>query len=184
MRSRIFIGSSSEGLDIAKAIQVNLDRIAEVTVWSDNVFQLSASNYDSLERVLDNSDWGIFILTPDDVVRSRSKQKASPRDNVIFELGLFAGRLGLSKTFIVHSREMDLKIPSDLLGIITATYERHKSENLIASVGAVCTQINMKIEEGLNQGIFASWNDLCDWIKNLASKLRRSPSVTLSRFMV
>src|SRR5438270_12555465 len=41
--------------------------------------------------------------------------QASPRDNVVFEAGLFGGALGMSRTFIVHAG--GAKLPSDLLGL-------------------------------------------------------------------
>jgi predicted nucleotide-binding protein len=40
--------------------------------------------------------------------------QASPRDNVVFEAGLFGGALGIRRTVILHAHGS--KLPSDLLG--------------------------------------------------------------------
>lgn len=176
MKPSIFIGSSTEGLSIAQAIQLQLDRIAEVTVWTDNVFGLSASTYDALERQLRCAHYGIFVLSADDIIRSRGKQRIAPRDNVVFELGLFAGKLGLRRTFIVHPRQIDIRIPTDLLGITMCTYELHSSGNITASLGVACTQMRSAIEADTRNGVRISWEQVCDWVKELASLLKRGPS--------
>jgi CRP/FNR family cyclic AMP-dependent transcriptional regulator len=52
-----------------------------------------------------------------DTSESRGQSYASPRDNVLFELGLFMGRLGPKRVFIVHEADVNLKLPADLAGI-------------------------------------------------------------------
>jgi predicted nucleotide-binding protein len=49
-----------------------------------------------------------------------SSGQASPRDNVVFEAGLFGGVLGMSRTFIIHAH--DAKLPTDLLGLTCVRY--------------------------------------------------------------
>jgi predicted nucleotide-binding protein with TIR-like domain len=45
----------------------------------------------------------------------RNDETLGPRDNIVFELGLFMGRLGRERTFIVRPASGPLKIPSDLV---------------------------------------------------------------------
>ena len=144
-RPRVFIASSSEGLEIAKAIQLELDRDCEVEVWSQGLFSLSVSVLDSLISSLDTHDFAIIVVTPDDLVETRNRKHEAPRDNVIFELGLFMGAIGRSRTYIIHDRTKPLKLPSDLDGITKASFEPHSSGNLQAALGAPCTEVKNNI---------------------------------------
>lgn len=145
VRPSLFVGSSSEGLKVAKAVQLLLDHACEVTIWSQGVFGLSQGTLESLVNALDDYDFAVLVLTPDDLVTSRNSASAAPRDNVLFELGLFMGALGRTRTFIVYDRSADLKLPSDLAGVSAATYEPHSSGNLQSALGAATTRIEEQV---------------------------------------
>jgi hypothetical protein len=139
----VFIGSSSEGLDVAREVELQLQRDAVTTIWKDGVFGLGSGTLESLMNAIDQFDFAIMVLSPDDVIESRDQHMASPRDNVIFELGLFMGRLGRSRTFIVHEQDANLKLPTDLAGITASPYR--KRENLSAALSPTCTPIIKRI---------------------------------------
>jgi len=145
-KSSVFIGSSAEGLKIAKHLQVLLDHSCEVTIWSQGVFGLNKGSLEALVNALDGFDFAILVLTADDLVTSRDVSTAAPRDNVLFELGLFMGGLGKNRTFIVYDRSKSLKLPSDLAGVTAATFELHSNGNLQSSLGASATLIENEIE--------------------------------------
>jgi len=157
-RPVVFVGASSEGSSISKNVQVLLDQTCEVILWSQGVFGLGQGYLESLVAAIDDVDFAILVLTPDDMVESRDKTQPAPRDNVLFELGLFIGGLGIKRTFIIHERTGDLKIPSDLAGITMATFQAHASGNLLSSLGAPCTLVENAIvklgirEERLSKG--------------------------------
>jgi predicted nucleotide-binding protein len=92
-RPLVFVGSSSEGLELSECIQEALDPVADVRLWKQGVFDLSSSFLESLIKALDDADFGILVLSADDITVSRGSESAAPRDNVLFELGLFMGRL-------------------------------------------------------------------------------------------
>jgi Predicted nucleotide-binding protein containing TIR-like domain len=146
-RPSVFVGSSSEGLPVAEAIQVNLDRACEVAIWSQGVFGLSDGTLETLVEKAHDFDFAILVLTPDDMTHSRNKTQQTPRDNVLLELGLFIGILGQKRTFVTYDRTTDLKLPSDLAGVTHAGFQAHSNGNLTASVGAACTQIKLAITE-------------------------------------
>lgn len=140
-RPVLFIGSSREGLDIARAIQVNLDHEAEIILWSQGVFGLSEGSLESLVASFKKFDFAVLILTPDDLALSREIEAPSPRDNVVFELGLFMGALGRERCFMVYDRTKAMKLPSDLAGVSAATFQPHEAGTLQSALGAPSTQI-------------------------------------------
>lgn len=146
LRPTVFIGSSREGIDIAKAVQLNLDELCEATIWSQGVFGLGEGSLESLVNNLDDYDFAVLVLTPDDLIHSRGKTKKSPRDNVLLEIGLFIGHLGRNRTFMIYDRSASIKLPSDLAGVTLASYHPHRNNNFEASVGAACTKIEKAIK--------------------------------------
>lgn len=146
-KSKLFIGSSVEGLNVAYAIQSNLVHNAETTVWDQGVFNLSESSLESLIKILDESDFGVFVFTPDDYLKIRGKNHLSVRDNVIFELGLFVGKLGRNRAFIVIPDNKEFHLPTDLIGLTPGKYEASRVDNnLLAGTGIVSHKIREQIQ--------------------------------------
>jgi len=144
----IFVGSSSEGLEFARAIRALLGDVADVTLWNEGFFRPGNTFIDTLVNALPRFDFAALVLTADDFVRSRDVQAMGPRDNVLFELGLFMGRLGRTRTFLVHESTADLKIPSDLSGVTAAVYEWPRDDqNYRAAVGAACDSIREVVRD-------------------------------------
>lgn len=148
MRPRVFIGSSVESLPLARAIQTELAYDFEMTIWSQGIFKLSSTALQDLEAALAGFDFGIFVFQPDDIVKIRNRRKKAVRDNVIFELGLFIGRLGKDRIFfLVPESSDDLHLPSDLLGILPGKYFERSDGNLRAAVGPFCDEVRERARE-------------------------------------
>ena len=142
MKRKVFVGSSSEGLEIAHALQSNLEPEFEVRVWSQDVFLPGEHTLESILKQADVSDFGIFVFSPDDLIEVRGSRQKTARDNVIFELGLCVGRLGPKRSFMVMPTDSDLRIPSDLLGVNTASFDAHRSDgDMVAALGPASTKI-------------------------------------------
>ena len=123
-RPIVFIGSSREALSVAAPIRSGLlSPDLEVRLWTDGVFGPSRFPMEDLERQLGEADFAVLVTAADDRVSSRGKNRYAPRDNVIFELGLFMGAITRARTFVVMPRGTDLKIPSDILGLTPVMYE-------------------------------------------------------------
>lgn len=138
----IFIGSSKEGLPIAKKIEASLNGMAECTLWTD-AFEIGKSNFDNLISQIAFYDYAILVATGDDVITSRKKSSKGARDNVLFEFGLFAGGLGRSRVFYVL--ESGTKIPSDLLGLTLPFVEPIGQPNHDKSVVTIIGEIQKQI---------------------------------------
>jgi hypothetical protein len=136
MKPKVFIGSSSEDLLHAQALQRQLEDGAEVVIWNQGFFKPNYSFLENLLKGLDEIDFGVFVFAPNDVVNFRGKEYAAARDNVLFELGLAMGRLGRERVFfMLPARQEDLRLPSDLLGIATVTFD---AEQQSSEVGVRC----------------------------------------------
>jgi CRP/FNR family cyclic AMP-dependent transcriptional regulator len=142
----LFLGCSTESLEIAREIQLGLkhDNV-EAMVWTDGVFGPSGVAVDTLLNTVNESDFAVFVFSPDDKVVSRDDEYNAPRDNTVFELGLFMGKLERSRTFIVKEQSADVKVPTDLLGITPLTYVYRGGGNLAAAIAPVCTELRKVI---------------------------------------
>ena len=139
----VFIGSSKEGLKYAEVIRKILDtELARYglscTLWRDEgVFILGKTTIENLitkaAEISNSNGYAVMLVTPDDKIEIRGEIKYVPRDNVIFELGLFMGRLGRGHTFCVAPSNVNIKMMSDWAGVTNATYRFYKrpSSNLL-----------------------------------------------------
>jgi CRP/FNR family cyclic AMP-dependent transcriptional regulator len=119
----LFIGSSKEHLNVAEALAAGVPKdIASVTLWSDGVFGASKFPIEDLETQIGIADFAVLVVGADDRVVSRGSESDAPRDNVVFELGLFMGALSRSRTFLFAPRGHKIKIPTDLLGLTTLQF--------------------------------------------------------------
>lgn len=142
-RPVIFIGSSSEALSIAYTVKSELEKTdCLVRIWTDNVFIASSFAIVDLEDQIRTADFAILVMTPDDTVTSRERSAGAPRDNVIFELGLFMGAITHSRTFLLIPNGVEVKIPSDLLGLKPLIYDLEASAGSHTSLNAVIDEIS------------------------------------------
>jgi predicted nucleotide-binding protein len=145
---KVFIISSAEALEVARTIQNAFAHDPFTTVvWTDGVFKATSYTLQSLEDEVDSSDFAIAIAHADDLTESRGKEWPSPRDNVIFELGLFMGRLGKERAILMEPRDKDVKLPSDLAGITTIPYCYSKGRDAAAVMAPACNALRDHIQQ-------------------------------------
>jgi len=120
-KPRLFIGASSESRHVAEALLGRLGTVASVTFWED-AFVLGQSTLAALINAARSHEFAVFVFAPDDKVTSRGLSTTAPRDNVVFELGLFCSQLGPERVFVVKAEGESVKVPSDFAGITYATY--------------------------------------------------------------
>jgi hypothetical protein len=154
----VFIGSSSEGVSIARYLQSELHKHAacETTIWDQGVFGLSQFTMESLADAARRSDFAVLIATADDRADVRGQSRSVARDNVIFEMGLFIGALGRERTYIVVDRDGDLQLPSDLAGLTYLPYRRNDANPRIA-VAEAALQITEAVRRlGPREGLLST----------------------------
>lgn len=145
-KPRLFIASSVESLAVAEAVNVNLDHEFEVTLWKNGTFKLSSSTIDDLVEKSSLVDFALFIFAPDDIATIRSRNEHVVRDNVIFEMGLFVGAIGKSRSFILKPRDIEMHLPTDLLGVTPADYDACRTDNdLVSATNRACSLIKAEV---------------------------------------
>jgi hypothetical protein len=122
-KPKMFLGSSGEGSYAARILSDLLSEHVTVIHWARGA-EPSETIIEYLERMAHEVQLAALLVTPEDQLASRAKSYDVPRDNVIFELGFFMGALGRANTFIVLEEHDDLKLPSDLDGVIRLTYPK------------------------------------------------------------
>lgn len=142
---RVFVASSREALSVAEAVNIKLDGEARVKLW-DNAFDLSSVTIVALLARAKDTDFAVFVFAKDDTAIIRGTQYSVVRDNVLFELGLFIGALGLERCFVLvpKSRENDFRLPTDLSGVTVSIYD-DALDDMVDAVSASCAKIKIAI---------------------------------------
>ena len=145
---RVFIISSAEALEVARKIRGALahDDFV-VTLWTDDVFKVARYAIESLEAELDDSDFAVAVAHSDDMTLFRGKDWPTPRDNVVFELGMFMGRLGRKRAILMEPSEEKVKLPSDLAGVTTIPYEYKPGKDAAALMAPACDALRDHIKD-------------------------------------
>lgn len=145
-KPRLFIASSVESLPIAEAVNVNLDHDFEVTIWKNGTFKLSSTTIEDLVEKSSTVDFALFIFAPDDITTIKNRNEHVVRDNVIFEMGLFVGAIGKSRSFVLKPRDVDMHLPTDLLGVTPADFDANRSDgDLVSATNRACSLIKSEV---------------------------------------
>jgi hypothetical protein len=173
VKPRVFLGSSGKQQRLLQALTRGLDDIANVEPWTTS-FNPGTTTLGRLIELSKAVDFAVFVFAKDDwttagdpEVAESAPGQASPRDNVVFEAGLFGSALGMDRTFILHAR--GAKLPSDLLGLTSVHYDD-------AASAAEVRVINQKLRRAIDdQGRLAriegDW-----WQYSITERSRREPS--------
>ena len=155
---KLFIGSSQKNVRVAQVLAERLEDCAEVRVWDEGVFGLGHGFLETLVKMLEDYDFAAFILASDDITTSKEETKPAPRDNVLFESGLFMGVLGRDRVFLVYDQSAGLKIPSDLSGVTLASYDGSRMDtDEVAAVRPAALRISDRIKASRFPYLVGDW---------------------------
>jgi hypothetical protein len=172
-KPRIFLGSSGKQEKLLQALTRGLEDVALVEPWTTS-FNPGTTTLERLLELAHEVDFAAFAFARDDWTTNSGSAspptesgQASPRDNVVFEAGLFGGTLGMRRTFILHAKGS--KLPSDLLGLTCVRYDDATSA---AEMRAINQKLRKAIEsEGRVARIEGLW-----WQFSLTERSVREPS--------
>lgn len=168
-KPRIFLGSSGKQEKLLQALTRGLGDVALVEPWT-TVFNPGVSTLERLLELTREVDFAVFVFAQDDWTASGSgavSGQASPRDNVVFEAGLFGGVLGMRRTFILHAHGS--KLPTDLLGL---TCVRYDSEMTPAGM----REVNRKLRNAIESEGRAARIEGCWWQYSLTERTEKDPA--------
>ena len=172
-KPRIFLGSSGKQAKLLQALTRGLEDVAHVEPWTTS-FNPGTTTLERLLELVHEVDFAAFVFARDDWTNNTPAAsdpsgpgQASPRDNVVFEAGLFGGVLGMRRTFILHASGS--KLPSDLLGLTCVRYGE-------ATTATETRVINEKLRKAIeNEGRLARIEGLW-WQFSLTERSSREPS--------
>jgi len=171
-KPRIFLGSSGKQQKLLQALTRGLEEVAHVEPWTTS-FNPGTTTLQRLVELAHEVDFAAFVFAQDDWTTNSPQAssppesgQASPRDNVVFEAGLFGGALGMRRTFILHASGS--KLPSDLLGLTSVRYE--------GATPAEMRVVNQKLRKAIeNEGSLARIEGLW-WQFSLTERVSHEPS--------
>ena len=172
-KPRIFLGSSGRQEKLVQALTRGLDDVARVEPWTSS-FNPGTTTLGRLLELVHEVDFAAFVFARDDwttdsppALDASGSGQASPRDNVVFEAGLFGSALGMRRTFILHAN--GAKLPSDLLGLTCVRYDG-------AATAAEMRVVNQKLRKAIeDEGRVARIEGLW-WQFSLTERSAREPS--------
>jgi len=170
-KPRIFLGSSGKQEKLLQALTRGLEDVAQVEPWTTS-FNPGTTTLERLLELAHQVDFAAFVFAHDDWTTQDPKAsssedgQASPRDNVVFEAGLFGGTLGMRRTFILHAQ--GAKLPSDLFGLTCIRYE--------GTTPAEIRVLNQKLRKAIESVCSVARLEGCWWQFSLTERTAKEPS--------
>jgi len=140
---RLLIASTSEALTYARALKRMLGTSVDATVWDEGLFAPGEFSLESLEKHSGEYDGALVIATADDRVSSRGRESGAPRDNIVFEFGLFVAVFGRRRALLLVASDDDLKVPTDIAGLTYLPFrvKRRPGESLKPAVATLKSRL-------------------------------------------
>ena len=172
-KPRIFLGSSGKQAKLVQALTRGLEDVAHVEPWTTS-FNPGTTTLERLLELTREVDFAAFVFARDDWTNASplasdpaGSGQASPRDNVVFEAGLFGGVLGMRRTFILHASGS--KLPSDLLGLTCVRYDE-------ATTATEMDVINQKLRKAIESEGRVTRIEGLWWQFSVTERSAREPS--------
>lgn len=157
----LFIGSSSKGLPLARAIKEEIREGITVVIWEKP--NGTGSILPKILKEMEKANFGLFILTDDLTITKTITGKApetylSPTTNVLSEIGAFVGsknksdnyNAGIDRLILLfpnNHRDLKLFLPSDFDSIENIKYDYNLLSNTNGEYRkSLCRDIENKID--------------------------------------
>ena len=146
MKPSLFIGSSTSE-SAAEIVARQFKGLCDVRPWYKDVFLPMEMVLDCLLEAADSCHFGIFLFAAGDLATIRGTTAAAVSANVVFECGMFFGRWGRHRSFVLAPRDIKVHMPSDFAGVNPAYYEGGDS-----GIPEACRRIKKQIQKQMHLG--------------------------------
>lgn len=173
----VFVASSNRAFCHVERLNALLGDRYAIRPWRDS-YELMEGSLEALIGISKGVDFAIFVLTPDDRATVRGKHVSIPRDNVVFELGLFMGELGRDRVAVALDTSASVSLPTDLEGVTVARFDAAAD----GGIEAAAERLSRAIEKaGIRWPVTCWWCDTCFdngedhdvdyylWVENVSS---------------
>jgi hypothetical protein len=99
-------------------------------------------------------DFAVMVFGPDDRIETDKGIFEAPRDNVVFELGLFMSQLGTDRTFVVIlTGTTQVKVLTDIQGLIWKGY--NPAQGVAKVIKEICDDIKERTNDRRRRDVAA-----------------------------
>ncbi len=125
MASKVFIGATKENAGALDMLVLLLGRMGIKTLrWTTAVEKGGVVSTELLATDKKKIDFAVLIMTPDDNLELRKEHYIAPRDNLVFEAGLYTSALGHDRVILLVPETVDpVRLPTDFAGFKYVKYK-------------------------------------------------------------
>jgi hypothetical protein len=132
-QKHVFLGYASQAESTADEIIRYLTEEVGLTILDWHDFPPSQTVIEAITNAERLTTCGVFLFMADDHLDGSGLSVATPRDNVVFEAGFFAGAKGREYTVIIT--EKGTKVPTDFAGVLCfELHDRHDISRIKAKL--------------------------------------------------
>ncbi|MCP5114836.1 MAG: hypothetical protein GY953_28740 [bacterium] len=143
----VLIGTFSEGVEVARAIQLQLRGTARLRIWTQDMPVLKQAELESLTEILVMADFAILVHSGPEIIIDRNPGHEAARDKTLFEPDLFIRHLGSSRVFIVYDDSFPPRMTGGSIGVTIAFFDESSGEGLVSAVGPACSVVRRRMRE-------------------------------------
>jgi len=169
---RVFIGSSNESSEALAWVEKSIEIAGHQPLRWDKkeLFPPGEYTFSRLMEISKTVDAAIFIFSEDDHVWYRKESSSQPRDNVLIEYGLFAGRLGTRKAIVCVDGKP--KTSTDLAGIINLDISKENRRKARKEIKNWLQSLDDTIDEDENKNEF-TWPDVEKGVDKIIGEMEK-----------
>ncbi len=142
----LLIAASSETMEVAQAIQLQLRDTIRARIWTGEMPVPSQAERESLMEALATADYAVMVHSGDEMGELTGRVPRDLRNGEVLVVpSLFVKHLGICRTFIIYDDAHPPRMIVDWGGPTVMWFDSFCGEGLVAAVESACSRIRRKI---------------------------------------